>query len=500
MILEKIKEIELDKWGKIQFNIVFLNLYIQFKRLETMKKYIFSFILSLCIGSLSAQTLNQAKKLFDNGEYEPAKEAFEKLVKRSPSSAEINYYYGACCYETGDVEKALPYLEKSAKRNYIGAFRYLGKAYADLYRYDEAVENYETHIEWLNEKNRDTELADAELSEILKKARMFKSVEKVAVIDSFVVNKTQFLEAYRIGKETGQLIQTAGGTIFENELGDKRIGSEMKDSLMQLYSQAKLLDGWDKKVPAESLNDSCNINYPFMMGDGITLYFASDGEGTLGGYDIFVTRYDSEDNSYLRPDNIGMPFNSTANDYLYVIDEFNNLGWFASDRNQPEDTVCVYVFIPNESKQTYNYEATDPQIIKDAATLRSIRTTWTDDTKVQAARQRLANIQLADKENKPKGEFTFILNDRFTYHNLQDFRSTEARNSYRQVLQKEKDLNQLTQSLQQKRLQYGSENGLGKKKLEPSILDLEKRIPQLMEEVEKVTLEVRRLEIERLKR
>ena len=39
MILEKIKEIELDKWGKIQFNIVFLNLYIQFKRLETMKKY-----------------------------------------------------------------------------------------------------------------------------------------------------------------------------------------------------------------------------------------------------------------------------------------------------------------------------------------------------------------------------------------------------------------------------------------------------------------------------
>lgn len=465
-----------------------------------MKKYIFFLFLCLCIGNLSAQTLSQAKKLFDNGEYESAKAAFEKLVKRSPSSAEVNYYYGASCYETGELEKAVPYLEKSAKRNYIGAFRYLGKTYADLYRYDEAIENYETHIEWLNEKNRDTELADTELSELLKKARMFKSVEKVAVIDSFVVNKKHFLEAYRLGKEAGQLIQTAGGTIYENELGDKRIGSEMKDSLMQLYSQVKLLDGWDQKIPAESLNDSCNINYPFMMGDGITLYFASDGEGTLGGYDIFVTRYDSEDNSYLRPDNIGMPFNSTANDYLYAIDEFNNLGWFASDRNQPQDTVCVYVFIPNESKQTYNYEATDPNVIKNAATLRSIQTTWTDEAQVKAARQRLNNIQLSNEGNAPKGDFTLIINDQLTYHNLRDFRSNEARDAYRQLLQKEKDLNQLSQNLEKKRMQYISENESGKKKLEPSILDLEKRIPQLQEDIEKLKIDVIRFENQKVRK
>lgn len=43
------------------------------------------------------------------------------------------------------------------------------------------------------------------------------------------------------------------------------------------------------------------------MADGVTLYYASDGEGSLGGYDIFVTRYDSESSSYLRPDNIECP-------------------------------------------------------------------------------------------------------------------------------------------------------------------------------------------------
>ena len=467
-----------------------------------MKRYIFYLIAWCCMSTLSAQTLSQAKKLFDNGEYEKAKTAFTKLIKGSPNSAEINYYYGASLYETGEANKAVSYLEKSAKKKYIGAFRYLGKVYAELYRFDEAVENYETHIDWLNEKNRDTELAEAELSELLKKVRMFKSVEKVAVIDSFLINKAQFLEAYKISSTSGKLQwnDAKNGTIYENEMGNKRIISEMKDSLMQLYTQERLLDGWGEKNAIESLNEDCNVNFPFLMGDGTTLYYASDGEGTLGGYDIFVTRYDSEDNTYLRPSNIGMPFNSAANDYMYAIDEFNNLGWFVTDREQPADMICVYVFIPNESKQTYNYESTDPNVIKEAATLRSIQATWTDEDQVRAGRQRLANLKYAKEEDAKKTDFHFIVDDSATYTSWSDFRSKEAQNAYRQLLQKEKDLNQLQTSLEKKREEYASENGVGKKKLEPSILDLEKRIPKLIEETEKLTYEVRRMEIEKLRK
>lgn len=467
-----------------------------------MKRYICGLCALFCVNSLSAQTLNQAKQLFENGKYEQAKTAFSKLIKRSPNSAEYNFYYGASLYETGELDKAVTYLEKSAKRNYIGAFRYLGKAYADLYRYDEAVENYETHIEWLEEKNRNTEQAEVELSELLKRARMFKSVEKVVVIDSFVVSKPQFLEAFKISVTSGkiQMNESGTGTFFENEMGNKRILSEKKDSVMQLYTQEKLLDGWGEKTPIESLNGNGNVNFPFLMGDGTTLYFASDGEGTLGGYDIFVTRYDSEDNTYLRPSNIGMPFNSAANDYLYTIDEFNNLGWFVTDRNQPADNVCVYVFIPNESKQTYNYEATDPQVIKDAATLRCIQTTWTDENIVREGRQRLAALKYAGENEVKQNDIHFIIDDSATYNSWEDFRSKEAQNTYRQLLQKEKDLDHLQFTLLQKREQYASENESGKKNLEPSILDLEKRIPQLMEEIENLTYEVRRLEIEKLRK
>ena len=195
-----------------------------------IKKYIFCLLALCCMGSISAQTLSQAKKMFDNGEYEKAQKAFAKFIRQSPNNAEYNYYYGASLYETGELDKSLSHLEKSAKRNYIGAFRYLGKAYADLYRFDEAVENYETHIEWLNEKNRDTEQAEAELSELRKKTRMFKSVEKVAVIDSFVIAKNKFLEAYKISSTSGkvQWNDNGNGTIYENEMGNKRINSIRK--------------------------------------------------------------------------------------------------------------------------------------------------------------------------------------------------------------------------------------------------------------------------------
>lgn len=467
-----------------------------------MKKYIFCF-LTLCFTSVVvAQNLNQAKKLFDKGEFEKAKTALSKLIKRSPNHAETNYYYGASLYETGDLEKSLPYLEKSAKRNYIGAFRYLGKAYADMFRFDEAVENYETHIEWLEEKNRKTEQAEAELAELRAKARILKNVEMVTVIDSFVVGKQELLDSYRISLSSGkiQMNESKTGTIYENEMGTKRIISEKNDSLMQLYTQTKLLDGWGEKEAIESLNNNSNMNFPFLMGDGITLYFASDGEGSLGGYDIFVTRYDSEDNTYLRPSNIGAPFNSTANDYLFAVDELNHLGWFVTDRNQPEGYVCVYVFIPNEIKKTYNYETCTPDFIRDVATLEKISTTWIDMELVRNAQKRLSSIIEQKSElAEQKSEFLFVVNDNNTYTNWNDFHSKEAQNLYRQLLQKEKDLSHLQADLKQKRELFANENEQGKKKIAPSILDLEKRIPQLLEEVEKLTSEVRRFEIEKLK-
>lgn len=48
--------------------------------------------------------------------------------------------------------------------------------------------------------------AEAELEQIKQAARMIKGVENITVIDSFVVDKNDFLKAYKISRESGHSI------------------------------------------------------------------------------------------------------------------------------------------------------------------------------------------------------------------------------------------------------------------------------------------------------
>lgn len=93
-------------------------------------------------------------KWFNDKQFDKAKPVFKRLVKQAPSNANYNFWYGACCYETGELQESVPYLEKSAERKVINAFLYLSKAYFNLYRFDEAIENLEDHIYWMERKIR----------------------------------------------------------------------------------------------------------------------------------------------------------------------------------------------------------------------------------------------------------------------------------------------------------------------------------------------------------
>lgn len=465
------------------------------------KKYLTA-LLGLCMaGTAGAQTLTQAKNFFEQGEFEKAKPVFERLVKQSPSNASYNFWYGACCYETGESEKAYTYLSKSAKRRYIDAYLYLGKWCYDTYRFDEAEESLNEYIDLRSRKKGSTEDGERMLEKVRRGQRMIRGVEKVAVIDSFVVDKQDFLKAYKLSADAGDIRITENGVQFTNEMGDKQLQSVRNtEGQASLYSSMKMIDQWSKPEAVTSINELGNADYPFVAGDGITMYYASDNEESMGGYDIFVTRYDSDDNSYLRPDNLGMPFNSPANDYMYVIDDLNNLGWFVSDRRQPEGKVCVYVFVPNASKQVYDYENGDPDQIAALARLDRISDTCTDEDKVRTARQQLAALVYSKDENTRKADFTFIVDDSATYHSLRDFRSAEARKQFQMLQQKEKDLESLIGQLDKKREAYAQAAESNRANMAPGMLDMEKRVEQLRQDIEELTNTVRNTEIRQLRK
>ena len=407
--------------------------------------------------SAGAQTLSQAQRWFTQGEFEKAKPVFKKLVKQSPSNASYNFWYGACCYETGEMMEGLPYLEKSAARKVINAYLYVSKAYYDMYRYDDAIENLEQHIYWLKQKKRDTTEAEELMGKYRKGARLIRGVENITVIDSFVVDKRSFLDAYKLGEQSGNLQMTDNGNEdvsieFVNEMGDKKLlSANDENGNKKLYASVKL---------------------------------------------IFITRADSEENSYFRPDNMGYPFNSAFNDYMYAIDDYNNLGWFASDRYQPEGKVCVYVFIPNESKTTYDYDTVEPGKMISLARLDNIALTQTDRNEVARAKQRLAKVTYAKtgKKNK-KTEFTFIVNDNRTYTSLNDFRKPQAKKMFQEMRKMQSDLETLENELDKLREKYSKSNKAVRESMTPGILDKEKRVNGLRTEIGKMETKIRNMEL-----
>lgn len=162
------------------------------------KKYILFFLFSLLSITISAQSLAEAKALYEKGEYEEAKPAFKKFVKTQPGNGNYNLWYGVCCLETGDPAEALKHLENAVKRRVPSGQLYLARAYNDLYRFEDAIETYETYISDLRKRKRSTEEAEQLLEKSKSNLRMLKGVEEVCFIDSFVVDKENFLDAYKI--------------------------------------------------------------------------------------------------------------------------------------------------------------------------------------------------------------------------------------------------------------------------------------------------------------
>lgn len=62
------------------------------------------------------------------------------------------------------------------------------------------------------------------------------------------------------------------------------------------------------------INTTANEQHPTISRDGLSLYFASDRTGTMGGLDIWVSHRASVDDPWEAPQNLGPNINSAGND------------------------------------------------------------------------------------------------------------------------------------------------------------------------------------------
>ena len=434
-----------------------------------------------------AQSLDQAKKLYNEGAYEEAKPAFEKLAKQSPANPSYNLWYGVCCFETGDYGVAEKHLLVANRREVSDSYRYLADIYTTSYRFAEAVDVWERYIALLKKKQEDTEAYEKQLAYVEKLLRMKENVEDIQVIDSMVVHKDQLLATYFLSSDCGSLqycadfFQAAASqsVVYINPKGDQAYYGRPDDNgRYALYTQSKIMDIWTDENPIFPSDNSDN-NYPFVLGDGRTLYFASKGNGSIGGYDLFVTRY--RNNSYLMPEQLGMPFNSTANDYMMVIDEAKEIGWFVSDRNQPEGKVCIYLFIPDESRKRITENSDDAWLCR-RATLNSIKETWIENNRYAPL---IAEARTNESETTPQmiqRDFDFFVNENINYYSWDDFKSPEAKSFYQKAENTRKQIESVEQKLTESRDKYAAGNAM-RNQLRSSILKAEEDLVTLYKQM-----------------
>ncbi|MBI1266040.1 MAG: hypothetical protein GC193_01280 [Cryomorphaceae bacterium] len=80
-----------------------------------------------------------------------------------------------------------------------------------------------------------------------------------------------------------------------------------------------------------TINTSFDEDAPFIDTDGASMYFASKGHSTIGGYDLFrsVCR---EGEVWSAPENLGYPANTVDDDIFLAVNKGGKRGYFSSER------------------------------------------------------------------------------------------------------------------------------------------------------------------------
>ena len=437
---------------------------------------------------MMGQTHSSADRLFQEGDYAKAQSEYGALLKSYPRNALYLYRYARCAQELGDLTTALRYFELSGDRYDLKHF-YEGEIYLQLWRTEEAIAAYQTYLAKSNQSPERINHVNKQIRFAEKLQRYIRRVERLQVIDSVEVSLDSMLYAFPLSHEAGTIsLDTLGNTIYINQRGDRKLWSEMVDTQLYLLSSHRLLDEW---TAPDTLPTTVNFTSkqvsPYLLNDGVTLYYAANDTNGLGGMDIYVSRYNISTEAYTTPENIGMPYNSPANEYLFLLDEIHQVGYLATDRFASEGKVHIYSFAIPEYKQYWKNIPVDSLIAY--ARLEQFERGIVDTT--------IHNLStLPDANADEIGGIYFVINDSVVYYSTNDFRQTKAEEMYHEWVRINDQYLSEQQQLHSLRQQYAAADEDEKKELTPTILHLENNQNQLQIQCEQLLQSIRRIEIE----
>ncbi len=125
---------------------------------------------------------------------------------------------------------------------------------------------------------------------------------------------------------------------------------------------------------SKNLGPTINTEYdddgPFIDYDGKTLYFSTRGRKGMGGYDIFRSEYDSANNEWTDPENLGFPINTPDDDIYFVSTKDGQRGYYASVREDGLGYTDIYMvtILSDEEMEALASRDVEPDSIEQVKT------------------------------------------------------------------------------------------------------------------------------------
>lgn len=166
--------------------------------------------------------------------------------------------------------------------------------------------------------------------------------------------------------------------------------------------------GADINTPGDEIS-------PFIGADG-TFYFSSDWLPGFGGLDVFAASF--KKNKYTSPKNLGIPINSSYDDYSFVMRPDTAIAYFISNRSSGKGLDDVYIATkvvapvkPEKEKAVLPPPSTSITYIGYVTDLRTKEPI--SDVVVRASRPETG--QTWETTTNLRGEYSFELEPGFTY-------------------------------------------------------------------------------------
>lgn len=127
-----------------------------------------------------------------------------------------------------------------------------------------------------------------------------------------------------------------------------------------LYFSKRLPSGeWsDAENLGSKINTDFDEDFPIVSEDGTTLTFSSMGHNSIGGFDLFVSKWDTISNSWGEPENMGYPINTSADEMSFCFNKNKDSGYMSCWREDSNGDLDIYKVIFNDlviPQSTYLY-------------------------------------------------------------------------------------------------------------------------------------------------